>query len=1084
MNLEEDPKHTKSKLTSLPDLCIRRPVLATVMSLVIVFAGLIAYFRLPVREYPDIDPPVVTITTVYPGANSKVIETEITDLIEEEVSAIEGVKSLISTSRDQVSSIIIEFVLERDIDVAAQDVRDKVSRIRSRLPENVDEPIIAKTDADASPVMWVKVQSEKRGMIELAEYVDKEIKDYFQNVPGVSKVIFGGDRRRSIQVFIDPKRMAYYGVTILEVQNALRSSNIEIPAGSILSTNKEFSINVNAKLSTVEGYQDIIIKDSSNEGSRSKSRASIIRLRDIADVKIAAENDKSFIRFNGIQGFGLGIVRQSKANSIQISDDINALVKRLQAKIPSDIKLEIGYDSAQFIRLSLEELTSSIIQASLLVLLVIFIFLRNLRSTFIPGIAIPISLIGVMIGVYALGFTINQMTLLGLIISVGIVVDDSIIVLENVYRYIEEGEDPKVAAKKGTEEITLAVIATTMVLVAIFLPIGFLSGITGRLLSEFAFSLCFATLISAFVSLTLAPMLCSKILQSTEERKNKEPKKGFYKKTLDVLEGFLNWLESSYEKSLNAIMEIKKPFVTIIIAICLPLMVFLYITLPKDFIPDEDRGQFLVVFESPRGSSLQVLDKQIRKAENLLLTIPEVKTIISVAAFGIDAPGKATSGVIIARLVDWDERSRKVGAIVGPLYPQFFMMPETFALPIIPKSGPSSGFGSQPIQLVIKSNNLDFLVKASAEVTRKVSTLPQILFAKSNLTLDKPELTVDINRDKASSLGVSIEDISRSLELLFAGVQVTEFNDIGEKYEVILKLPQDQRNNVGRIGEFAVKGRSGNLVQLSNLITVKETVGAEELNHYNRKKAVTIGASPQPGVTPTDGLNALETLTRDVIKNMKDVPPDVEIDYMGASKETHESSNALVFGFLVALIFAYLFLAGQFESFTNPLIIMVTVPLALTGALIGLWVFQIFPFGTKILVGILGPSYAWLPYVIPQFPNISLNIYSQIGMIMLIGIATKNGILLVEFMNILKERGLPLNQVVIDAAKLRLRPILMTAICTVLGTLPIALAMGVGTESRQSLGICIIFGLCISTLLTLYVIPAVYWLVNHNKTTK
>lgn len=1084
MNLEDHPKNSDNKISSLSDLCIKRPVLATVMSLVIVFAGLIAYFRLPVREYPDIDPPVVTITTVYPGANSKVIETEITDLIEEEVSAIEGVKTLVSTSRDQVSSIVIEFVLERDIDVAAQDVRDKVSRIRSRLPENVDEPIIAKTDADASPVMWVKVQSEKRSMIELAEYVDKEIKDYFQNVPGVSKVIFGGDRRRSIQVFIDPKRMAYYGVTVLEVQNALRASNIENPAGSILSTTKEFSINVNAKLSTVEGYGDIIIKDSSNDQSRSKSRASIVRLRDIADIKIAAENDKSFIRFNGVQGFGLGIVRQSKANSIQISDDINKLVKRLQAKVPPDIKLEIGYDSAQFIRLSLEELTSSIVQASLLVLLVIFIFLRNLRSTFIPGIAIPISLIGVMMGIYLLGFTLNQMTLLGLIISVGIVVDDSIIVLENVYRYIEEGLSPTEAAKKGTEEITVAVIATTLVLIAIFLPIGFLTGITGRLLSEFAFSLCFATLISAFVSLTLAPMLCSKILQSTEERERTAQKKGLYKKTLDVLEVFLTWMENTYEKSLNAVMQIKKPFVTIVLLICLPLMVFIYMVLPKDFIPDEDRGTFMVVFESPRGSSLQVLDKQIRKAESLLLSIPEVKTIISVAAFGIDAPGKATSGVIIARLVDWDERSKKVGAIVGPLYPKFFMMPETFALPIIPKSGPSSGFGSQPIQLVIKSNNLDFLVKASAEVTKRVSTLPQILFAKSNLTLDKPELTVDINRDKASSLGVSVEDISHSLELLFAGVEVTEFNDVGEKYEVILKLAQDQRNNVSRIGEFAVKGKSGNIVQLSNLITVKETVGAEELNHYNRKKSVTIGASPQTGVTPTDGLNALEALTRDVIKNMKDVPPDVEIDYMGTSKETRESNSALVFGFLVALLFAYLFLAAQFESFINPLIIMLTVPLALTGALFGLWIFQLFPFGTKLLVGILGPSYAWLPYVIPQFPNISLNIYSQIGMIMLIGIVTKNGILLVEFMNILKAEGLPLDQVVIRAAKLRLRPILMTAITTALGTLPIALAMGVGTESRQSLGICIIFGLCISSFLTLYVIPAVYWLVNHNKPTK
>lgn len=1066
------------KISSLSDLCIKRPVLATVMSLVIVFAGIIGFTRLPIREYPDIDPPIVTVTTVYPGANSKVVETEITDLIEEEVSGIEGIRTITSTSRDQVSTIIIEFILERAIDVAAQDVRDKISRIRARLPENVDEPIISKADADASPVMWVRIQSDTRDMIKLAEYADRELKDYFQNIPGVSKVIFGGDRRRSIQVFIDPKRMAYYGLTVLEIQDALRASNIEIPAGSILSRKKEFSINVNAKLATVEEYENIVLRET-YVSERSKSKASIIRLRDIADVKIAAEQDRSFIRFNGVQGFGLGIVRQSKANAIEISDEVNKLIDKLQGKLPADIKLDIGYDSAQFIRLSLEELFSSILQASLLVLLVIFVFLRNLRSTFIPGIAIPISLIGVMVGVYILGFTINLMTLLGLIISVGIVVDDSIIVLENVHRYIEEGMEPKEAAKKGTEEITVAVIATTLVLVAIFLPIGFLSGITGRLLTEFAFSLCFATLISAFVSLTLAPMLCSKILKAHDQ--SGKSRFAFYQKIKDQLEQFLVWMENTYEKSLDGFMKSKKFFVSLIFIISITGMIFMFMMIPKDFIPDEDRGTFFVVFESPRGSNIEYLDKQIRKAENLLLTIPEVKTTIAVAAFGLDAPGKVTSGIVIARLKDWSERTRKAAAIVGPLYPQFFMMPETFALPITPKSGPDSGFGSQPIQLVIKSNNLDFLVKSSAEITQKAFGLPTILFAKTNLTLDKPEITIDINRDKASSLGVNVSDIARSLELLFAGVDVTEFNDLGEKYEVIVKLAQEDKNKIERIGEFAVKTRSGNLIQLSNLIKIRETVGAEELNHYNRKKSVTISASPKQGITPTEGLNELEALARDVIKNIKDAPPDVEIDYMGTSKETRDSNSALVFGFLVALLFAYLFLAGQFESFVNPLIIMLTVPMALMGALLGLYIFQFFPWITRFLTGILGPDFAWLQFVIPQFTNMSINLYSQIGMIMLIGIATKNGILLVEFMEILKREGKPLNEVVVEAAKLRLRPILMTAITTSLGMIPIALGLGVGTESRQSLGVCIISGLMISTFLTLYVIPAVYYLVNARK---
>ena len=1060
-----------NSITNLSDLSVERPVLATVLSMIIVLAGVISFSRLPVREFPDIDPPIVTVTTVYPGANAKVIETEITDLLEEELIGIEGIKTMTSTSRDQVSSVVIQFYLERSIDLAAQDVRDKISRVNARLPENADDPVIAKADSDAQPVIWIRVQSDTRDMLSLSEYTDREIKDYFQNIPGVSKVIFGGERRKSIQVFVDPKRLAYYGLTVLELRNALANNNIELPAGRIESNTREFSINVNAKITELEDYENLIVK-ATNTG--------VIRLKDIAQVKVAPENDRSFVRFNGNQGFGLGVVRQSKSNALEISDNVSKVLEDLKTRIPKDITLDIGYDSSEFIRLSLKELYSTLLQATLLVLLVIFVFLRNIRSTLIPGLAIPISLVGVMVGIQAFGFTINQMTLLGLIIAIGIVVDDSIIVLENIYRQIEEGLDPKTAAKKGAKEITLAVVATTAVLVSIFLPVAFLSGITGRLLSEFAFSLCFATIISSFVALSLAPMLCSKVFRSKVDREAAK-KESFYQKVLDFFETWLKGLEDWYEKTLHQVLKFSKTFTLIVLAISLPLIAFLFVSLPKDFIPDEDRGTFFVIFQSPRGGNLDLLDKQIRKAENLLALIPEVKTTISVAAFGIDAPGKVTTGILITRLVDWSKRSKKVGAVVGPLYPQFFQMPETFTLPIMPKSGPDSGFGSQPIQLVLKSNDLDFLIKHSAVIVQRALALPKLMFARSNLSVDKPELTVEINREKAQALGIPMSDISKSIELLFAGVDVTEFNDDGEKYEVILKLARRDKENIRDIGEFALKTPQGNLVQLSNLIRVKETIGAEELNHYNRKKAVTIQASPLAGITPNDGLKQLEDDVRAYLDSLDNKPLDLEIDYLGASKEAQDSNTALYFGFVVALLFAYLFLAAQFESFTLPLIIMLTVPLALFGALVGIWFYQFFPWLTQFLTAILGPKFFWLQYVIPQFTNISLNIYSQVGMIMLIGLATKNGILMLEFIKQLMDEGMKTSEAVLKAARLRLRPILMTAISTVLGLLPIALALGVGTESRQSLGVVIIFGMTLSTVLSLFLIPAVVTLVYPDK---
>lgn len=1063
-------------IKSLSDLSIERPVLATVMSLIIIVSGLISFLKLPIREYPDIDPPIVTVTTVYPGANAKVIETEITDLLEEEIIGVEGIRSLTSTSRDQVSSIVVEFVLERNIDLAAQDLRDKISRVSSRLPDNVDQPVIAKADSDARPIMWIRVQSDTRDMLSLSDFTDKNIKDYFQNIPGVSKVIFGGERKKSIQIFVDPQRLAYYNLTILEIRDTLIKNNIELPAGSIMSVNKEFAINVNAKITELEDYENLVVKNAVNGIGE-------VKLKDLAEVKVGAENDRSFVRFNGNQGFGLGIIRQSKSNTLEISDHAQKILKDLRQKIPEDIDLDVGYDSSTFIRYSLKELYFTLLQATILVLLVIFVFLRNIRSTLIPGLAIPISLVGVMVGIQVFGFTINQMTLLGLIIAIGIVVDDSIIVLENIYRQLEDGLEPKEAAKKGAREITMAVIATTAVLVSIFLPVAFLKGITGRLLSEFAFSLCFATIISSFVALTLAPMLCSKVFRSKAQReeKLKKSKMGFYKTTLDFFEKVFLSLEALYAKSLDNVLKHAKTFLLLVFSISLPLMVFLFVSLPKDFIPDEDRGTFFVVLQAPRGGSLDLMDKQVRKVENLLARIPEVKTAISIAAFGINAPGQVTKAIVIARLLDWNQRSRKVAAVVGPLYPQFFAMPETFTLPIMPKSGPDSGFGNQPIQLVIQSNDIDFLVKASNDIVQRSAKLSKIMFARSNLSLDKPEIEIDIDREKAQSLGVDMAEISKSVELLFAGVDVTEFNKDGESYEVFLKLPRKNKEHINNIGEFALRAKNGALIQLSNLISIKEKVGAEELSHYNRKKAITIQASPIDGVTASDALIQLENDVKAYLNALADKPMDVELDYLGASKETKDSNAALYFGFVVALIFAYLFLAAQFESFTSPLIIMLTVPLALFGALLGIWFYQLFPFVTQVLSSILGPKFFFIKYIIPQFENISLNIYSQVGMIMLIGLSTKNGILMLEFIEKLKADGMQTFEAIVYGAKMRLRPILMTAISTILGLLPIALALGVGTESRQSLGVVIMFGMSISTLLTLYVLPAVMHVIAKQK---
>jgi hydrophobe/amphiphile efflux-1 (HAE1) family protein len=1050
---------------SISDLSVNRPVLASVFSLLIVLVGLISFTRLPIREYPDIDAPIVTVTTVYPGANAEVIESELTNVIEEELTSISGIKSLISNSRDQVSSVVVEFELSKNIDTAAQDVREKVSRIASKLPDNADDPQIAKAEADASPIMWILIKSDERDLLELSEYVDSNIKDYFQTIDGVSKVIFGGEKRKSIQVLLDPQKLAYHGLSVLDLEKAMRDNNLELPGGLIESKNTEFSVKVDATLKTVEAYANLIVK---------QTPTGVIRLSDVADIKEGAENDRSFVRFNGEKGFGLGVVKQSKANTIQISDEVHKRIKELKTKIPKDISMEVGFDTAKFIKYSIEDLFFTVLFSSLLVIIIIFIFLRNLRSTLIPAISIPISIIGVMGGLAVLGFTINLMTLLGLVIAIGIVVDDSIIVLENVYRKIEEGYDPKLAAKEGTKEITLAVMATTLVLIVIFLPVAFLKGLSGRLLSEFAFSLCFATLISAFVALTLAPMLCSKILRHNPAAKQlgaKPIRKTFIGKILGAIGDFYDFIENTYVNSIPFCLRHKRLIVIVSAISCSLISAAMFTYIPKDFIPNEDRGNFLTLIQTRTGTNLDYLDKQMRKAENILNKIPEMDTIISVAAFGRDGPGKVNEGIMINRLIPWDERSKNVFAIAGPLFDTFQSIPEAFVLPIFPSSGPETGFGSLPIEIVLKSQNIDFLSKLSKKILAEANSLPRLIFSTSDLSFNKPELEVRIDRDKAQKLGVNMREIARSLQILFASDDLTEFNLKGENYKVIARLPKYEKDEIRKLGEVPIKTESGQLIALSNLIEVTPKVGVEEWNHLNRRRSVSIQAVPVPGVPASEGLRDLEKLIFKIVAESPDKPVDFEIDYKGVSREEKESNAALYITFGIALLFAYLFLAGQFESFRSPLVILFTVPLAITGGLLGLALFQLFPLITKTAIALGAPF--WIQFVIPQFNNISINIYSQIGIVMLIGLASKNGILLVEFIDQQREK-MPVYDAIQAACRLRLRPILMTALATVLGILPIALATGIGSQSRQSLGVVIVAGMLFSTFLTLFIIPCLY----------
>ncbi|MGB0467887.1 MAG: efflux RND transporter permease subunit [Pontibacterium sp.] len=998
----------------LSEISIKRPVLATVMSLLILLIGLIAYDRLTVREYPKIDLPVVTVETVYPGASASIIESQITQVLEDSLSGIEGIDYMNSISRTEKSQISVTFNLNRDPDNAAADVRDRVSRVTGLLPDTINPPVIAKTEADAQPIIWLAFSSDRHSTMKMTEIADQRVKDQLQTVNGVASVMIVGERKYAMRIWLDPARMAAYHVMPQDIESALAQQNVEVPAGRIESHTREFTLLTKTDLNDVDEFSNIIIRN--DEGYP-------VRIKDVARVEIAPENERFISRYKGKSAVALGVIKQSTANPLDVSAGIREKIASLENTLPEGMVIEVAYDSSIFIDESIKSVYQTLLQAGGLVILVLFFFLRNLRATLIPVITIPLSLIGGFAMMYLMNFSINTLTLLALVLAIGLVVDDAIVMLENIYRHVEAGLSPVQAAFKGAKEIGFAVIATTAVLVAVFVPVVFSEGRTGKLFAEFALTLAGAVVVSTFVALSLSPMMSSRLLKH-EKR---------HGAVFNLIERLLQGITNGYQALLKKLLR-SRLLALLIMGASLAGAGFYYTQLPQELAPYEDRGNILVFALAPDGSTTNFIDRYSRQIEGIVSQVPEAERFFSVVGFPAE-----TNAMTFVGLDRWEERDRKQQEISQQLTPQLYggvtgVM--SFALDL-PSLGQS--FISRPIEFVVKYNgSYADLKKISDQMMGKIMANKGFMRPDTDLKLNKPELQLDVKRDKASEIGIDISTIGRTLESYMAGREVTRFKRDGEQYEVIVKVADSARRDPGNLTELYVRTPEGEMVQLSNLVDVTETVAPRELNHFDKVKAVKFQTLLAPGYSQGEALTYLE-------ESLKEIAPDAGYDFTGPSREFKNSSDTLMITFVLAVVFAFLVLAAQFESFKNPLIIMLSVPPAIFGALFAL-----------------------------HYSGGSFSVYSQIGLITLVGLVTKHGILIVEFANQLQDQGRTLNEAIIEAASLRLRPILMTTSATVLGTLPLALAFGAGAESRQQIGWVIVGGMTFGTLLTLFVIPTVY----------
>ncbi|MCE9649178.1 MAG: efflux RND transporter permease subunit [Parvibaculum sp.] len=1006
------------------ELFIRRPVFATVVALVLILVGIVSYQRLTVREYPAIDEPVITVTTDYRGASASVIEREVTQPLEESIAGIEGIEVLSSASRPEQSQVTARFTLETDPNVAASDVRDRVGRVRGLLPDEIDEPIIAKVEADAQPIMFIAFKSDRMSALDISDYLDRVVKNQLQNQPGVAQVVIFGQRLYSMRIWVDRARLAAYALTVQDVENAIRQQNAEIPSGRVESHDREFTVLAKTALRTPEEFGAIVIKQAGGFQ---------VRVSDVAKVEVDAADKRRAATYNGQPSISIGIVKQATANPLDVSKGITTELERLAPNLPTGMTTAVGYDSSIFIDESIKSVYETIGEAMILVVLVIFFFLRTIRASFIPVVTIPVSLIGTFGIMFALGFSINTLTLLSMVLAIGLVVDDAIVVLENIFRHIEDGMTPVAAAIKGSREITFAVISMTLTLTAVYTPVAFATGRTGKLFLEFALTLASAVLVSGFLALTLTPMLCSRLLRHN-------PSAGRFDKFLGEK---LDRLDAAYKRTLERVLERRRSVV--IAALCVALSCVGFFTLlNQELAPIEDRGMLLIAGRAPEGATIDYTLRYTRDIEKIVSEVPEISGYLVVAGFP-----QITNLISFSRLTPWSERHRSQREIVESVNKKLGRIPGILAFGINPPSLGQSA-RSQPVQFVIQtSGSYDELEHYVEAFLAKIRENDGFVFPDTDLHLDKPQIDIHVNRDKVIDAGIDVATVGRTLESFLGGRKVTRYEQNGKQYDAIVQVGDEDRRTPNDISGIYVRAATGEMVQLSNLVDVTETIAPDSLNHFNQFRSATITANLAPGYSMGEALQFMRGVAAEVL------PSTVQTDLDGEMREFTKSSGTLAATFMLALLFIYLVLSAQFESFLDPVIIMISVPLSIAGALALLFV-----------------------------TGTTLNIYSQVGLITLVGLITKHGILIVEFSNQLREQGRGIRDAVVEAAGLRLRPILMTTGAMVLGAAPLALSSGAGAESRKAIGWVIVGGMSFGTLLTLFVVPTVYLIIKTWQSTR
>jgi multidrug efflux pump len=1003
---------------TLSELCIRRPVFATVISLLIVAIGIMSLTRVSVRELPDVDTATVTIRTAYQGAAPEVVDTQITEKIESAVAGISGIRTLSSQSQRGSSRTVIEFETGREIEAAANDVRDAVSRVVGTLPEDADDPQIYKNDSDSDPIIRIALTSDRFSAAELTDYAERYIKDRIATIDGVASVDFFGERAYAMRVWLDRRAMAARSLTVSDIEAAIRANNLELPAGEVVSFDRQFQVRTDTRLKTVEEFQNIAIKQVGNYP---------VRLSDVARVELGVENDTTLVRANGREAIGLGVLRQSQSNTIAISNAVQEELENIRESLPEGIAVEVASNDAVFIQSSIEEVVKTLVIAIILVIAVIFLFIGSLRATLVPAVTIPVAIAGSFIGLFVLGFSINILTLFALILAIGIVVDDAIVVLENIQRRVEGGQNSLIASVEGSKEVTFAVIATSLTLIAVFVPISFLEGTVGRLFTEFGIIMAVAVAFSTLVALTLCPVLCVLFLKPGDTRSSIEI----------WVERVFKSINNGYRRSLNA--SLNAPLLIIFFALLFAVSAYwLYGQIPRELSPKEDRGVFFISVSAPQGATVSYTDREARDIEKLVQPLVEeghAQTVFSVVGFRRNE----RRGFIVARLYPWEQRSVSSQELVSRLQPTVSAVPGVRAFPVQP-SGLGLRGSSRPLQIVVGGPDFESVKKWSQLLREKLETNDRLQNVDSNYEETQPQISLNINRKLADDLGISIQTIGSTLQTLFASREVTNYVDRGREYPVILRAQdEDRRTDDDLVNVFVRSQTSNSLIPLSALVDTTETTATPEINRYDRLLSIELTASLADGYDLGTAIQYVQDAAAEVL------PPEARISFSGQSKQFLETSGGVMMTFIFAIIIVYLVLAAQFESFIDPLVIILAVPLSVTGAFVTLWL-----------------------------TGISLNIYTQIGLILLIGLMAKNGILIVEFANQLRDRGMDVRDAVLEASVIRLRPIIMTVLSTLLGAVPLALSNGAGAESRVAIGFVIIGGFGFASLLTLFLTPVLY----------